>query len=308
MTISEFLYRAKNQLSSVSETPDLDAEILLAFVIKKERTFLFSRPEYLLSSEQKNEGGRLLQQRILGKPIAQILGKSEFYGLEFLVNEHTLIPRPETEILVENALPYLQNDEILIDVGTGSGCIPISLGKKANIQKIIAIEKSNTALEMAKKNAEKHQVEVNFICNDFMSELRIKNSELRKKMREVSDVPKIITANLPYVPNELRHPSTKCEPDTAIFSGKDGLDHYRDFFMTLAKFYFDFDVCLFEFHSPQKEFFESTLPQAFSNYSLAFVSDLSGKPRLGILKKILDLSHPTKCKRENEGFCKQKKV
>lgn len=273
MTIHDFLQRAKKELQKVSDTPELDAEILLASVLCKPRTFLITRPDFLLSLGQKKEAGIKLQKRIRGLPIAYILGTKEFFGFDFHVNEHTLIPRPETEILVEKSISYLKERGSLIDVGTGSGCISISIAKNIKNIEIIAVDVSEKALEIAKKNAKKHNVDIYFFVSDFLK--NIPQKEYQK--------PLIITANLPYVPENERHPSTKSEPESAIYSGKDGLNHYRIFFQQIQKL--AFTACLFEFHPPQKQEIEAMLLHLFPKHHLEILPDLSGQARIGILSE-----------------------
>ncbi len=272
MRISDFLTRAKSDLESISKSPQLDAELLLAHVLQKPRTFLLARPEYLLSTGERKSAGIVLQQRKRGLPIAYIIGKSEFFGLDFVVSPDVLVPRPETELLVEAAIAFLTNGGTLLDIGTGSGCIAISVAKQTSAE-VIATDISPSALSIARQNSEQHHVEISFVQSDLLA--GIDGSQLTNK-------PIVITANLPYVPEAERHPSTAREPAAAIFSGADGLDHYRRFFAELHDF--PFDACLFEFHSPQKDILEEILAAAFPHHTIEFAKDHAGLWRVGMIK------------------------
>jgi release factor glutamine methyltransferase len=230
MKISEFLQRAKAMLRSVSESPQLDAEILLSCAIEKPRAFLFSRPEYLLSTRQKKQAGVFLQQRISGIPIAYILGKKEFYGRDFFVDTHVLIPRPETELLAEKAISLLSSGGTLIDVGTGSGCIAITVALNSSPDCIFALDISRKALGVAKKNAQCYCVpHITFLESDLLQNLPEKHD---------FSSPVVLTANLPYVPQNDRHISIRYEPEMALFSGGMGSTTIAVFLTNSNRFLF----------------------------------------------------------------------
>ncbi len=273
MRIQDFLLRAKDMLSAVSSTPSLDAEVLLAHVLQKPRSFLLARPEYLLSTAEQKQAGVVLQQRMRGMPIAYITGHTEFFGLDFTVTPNVLVPRPETELFVEAAISLLQNGGTLLDVGTGSGCIAIAVAKHSAAS-IVATDISAAALDIARQNAASQNVDIIFQISDLLSDI---------DFTVFTKTPLVITANLPYVPDAERHPSTVCEPESAIFSGVDGLDHFRRFFAQLVNF--PFDHCLFEFHPPQKTVLENLLFQLFPHHSIRFAKDHAGLWRLGILQR-----------------------
>lgn len=273
MKISEFLSKAKENLCGVSDTPVLDAEILLSEAIQKPRSFLYSRPEYMLSLSQKNTAGVFLQRRMLRTPVAYIIGKKEFYGLEFFVNENVLVPRPETELLAEKAIFLLQNGGTLLDVGTGSGSIAVTVSRSCKPDLIIATDISEEALIVAKQNAQTHGLsDIAFVQSDLLADVILPKN---------TPSPLVITANLPYVPDSERHPSVSCEPDGALFSGADGLDHYRRFFVEIENI--SFQHCVFEFHSPQKELLSRLLYNHFPNAFQEFFFDYSGQYRLGMI-------------------------
>lgn len=196
---------------------EIDAQIIFEFVTKKSRKFLLLNPDYELKKSEIVKIEKNVKLRCTHYPISYITGKKEFFGLGFDVSPDTLIPRPETELIVEKALEFIEENKdrklSILDVGTGSGNIIISIAKntKSIGQKIIffASDISDKALRVAKKNNKKHRTKIIFKKSDLFSNIRGKFD--------------LIIANLPYVPesgsanNEIRF-----EPKEAIFSGKDG--------------------------------------------------------------------------------------
>ena len=166
---------------------------------------------------------KVIQERVTThKPIQQIIGMAYFYGHKFFVNEHTLIPRPETEILVENILNIINDIENpkVLDIGTGSGCIPITLMLKNSKISVASVDISNEAIEMAKKNALFHNV---------LSNLNIFKSDLFENVREKYNV---IVSNPPYIPikdkEKLQIEVRDFDPDTALFTQDDlGIEFYE---------------------------------------------------------------------------------
>lgn len=272
MKIAESLQKSITLLKSSSESPLLDAEILLSEVLQKPKSFLLAHPEYLLSTKEKKKYGIFLQKRLRGFSLAVILGHWEFYGRTFLIDTNVLVPRPETELLVQELIPFLQAGETLVDVGTGSGCIALTLGLESSPGRLIGLDISPHALLLAQKNAHFHQLTLETYESDLLS-------ALPKNINS----PLIFVANLPYVPESERHPSVKQEPQGAIYSGRDGLDHFRRFFSQLSQT--SFQACIFEFHPPQKDFFISFCKDLFPNASLRFFRDLSGHWRGGVLSQ-----------------------
>jgi release factor glutamine methyltransferase len=214
MTISEALASAKSKIHS--DTPDLDSEVLLCFVLKKQRSHLITRPYLELSQSSIRRYFDLVHKRREHIPIAYLTNNKEFYGLDFYVNQHTLIPRPETEILVEQVLQISKelysahsSPITILDVGTGSGCIAISIAKNLNVPTYIhASDISKLALKVARRNAKTHAVEINFIRSDLLKDIKIK--------------PDIIVANLPYITREiyegLSSDITDYEPKKALLA------------------------------------------------------------------------------------------
>lgn len=206
-----------------SNLPLTETEILLSTVLNKDRSFLNSFPETKLTKDQEQKVNNFIKRRSKHEPIPYILGFKEFYGLNFLVNENVLIPRPETENLVERILQFSARQSLtIVDVGTGSGCIAITLAVKNPKLKIIATDFSPQALKVATKNAQLHQVESN---------IKFIQGDLLEAVNEKIDV---IASNLPYIPTErwekLPIEIRNFEPQLSLDSGRNALVLYQKLF------------------------------------------------------------------------------
>lgn len=269
----------------------LDRELLLAFVLKKDRVFLLSHPEYALSEKKIERFEKLVKRRESHEPLAYIIGEKEFFGLSFSVNRSTLIPRPETEILVEDVLKHLSELKTLtnkkiavVDVGTGSGCIIISVVKnllrsKKDLRNIsfFAIDASLRALNKALSNAKHHNVDkdIQFIHSNLLV-------QLKKKLASFDEI--IILANLPYLSDQL-YKNTELtvrdfEPKTALVSGQDGLDHYRELLTQLAVTTKTQKVHIWLEISPEQDLTARALLQTHKVMPIEILTDLSGQSRI----------------------------
>jgi release factor glutamine methyltransferase len=214
------------RLASISDTPDLDASVLIAHVLNKPRTWVMAHHELTLTTEQQKQLDESLTRLEEGKPFPYVLGHWEFFGLDFEVTPDVLIPRPETELLVEKAIIWLQESKVrrtIADIGTGSGAIAVSLAVNMPDTDILATDISAKALQVAKRNAEKLGVSKNieFIeCDLLPNKFAFENHHLPFDL---------ICANLPYIPTEtLSHlPVFGREPTLALDGGADGLDLFR---------------------------------------------------------------------------------
>jgi release factor glutamine methyltransferase len=260
----------------------LDAEVLLAYVLKKDRAFIISHGEKLLTTSHIKRFNTLVKLRANNYPLAYIIGNKEFYGLSFFVTPVVLVPRPESELLVELALEtYTKNPaSTILDLGTGSGCLIISLLKQLTLKpKAFAIDISPSALLVAKKNAQKNKVKnISFIQSDLLTTF-LKKKNVLKKSKQL-----IIFANLPYVPLEIikKEPSIKREPRLALAGGKDGLDVYRRLAPQAYKLHKETNLpitILCEINPNQKKSF-----QAIWKEKIIFIKDISQKTRVGIVK------------------------
>jgi release factor glutamine methyltransferase len=226
MKIFEALTRATQLLrENASPTPKADAELLLKSTLGSDRSYLISHSRDDLDSQQVSIFFSRIWERSQGKPVQYIIGWQEFRGLEFKVTPDVLIPRPESELLVEETLESVQTAEaVLVDVGTGSGCIAISLAVELDRARIFAIDVSAPALEVARTNATRHQVlkRIQFLNGDLLSPL-----EPLSLYGEIE----CIVANPPYVserdfPN-LQREVRDWEPRVALVASQDGLSIYE---------------------------------------------------------------------------------
>lgn len=224
MKINDWLVQTSSVFGVWDETPRLDAEVLLCHVMNKERAWVLAHPDYELQKANLENLEKLLDRRKKAEPIAYILGKCEFYGREFLVDKNVLVPRPESESIVD-MLKRQKSVGVIIDVGTGSGALAITTKLEMTIAKVIAVDIDPSSLKMAKKNAEKHKVDIEFLESDLLSSLPTINYK-----------PLTILANLPYVPtNYTINEPAKHEPKLALFGGEDGLELYRRLFDQLKE-------------------------------------------------------------------------
>ncbi|MFA7319361.1 MAG: peptide chain release factor N(5)-glutamine methyltransferase [Parcubacteria group bacterium] len=270
----------------------LDLELLIAYILKKPREFVLTHPEYELSPLKIKNLELKITRRQREEPLAYILGFREFFGLPFLVSPATLIPRPETELMVEEALAEVESlkskVESIIDIGTGSGNIIISIAKNLNTDlKFFAIDISAEALRIAKRNAKKNNVagKIKFLRGNLLEPF-IKNSKL-----EIRNSRTIVLANLPYLSREIYNATLptvkKYEPKSALYSPKEGLAHYEELFQqikTLQKAICSSHVtCYAEISPEQKAPMRKLIRRYFSGAKLEFRKDLAGKWRLAII-------------------------
>ncbi|RLC38886.1 hypothetical protein DRH27_01170 [Candidatus Falkowbacteria bacterium] len=245
MNIEKFLSRVVNKLNSGKiEFPHMEAELLLANVLKKRREFVLSHPEYKLNILQIIICRFYVVKRLKGIPLAYIVKEKKFYNYNFLINKNVLIPRPETELVVDEALKIAQvaagksRPVLFIDIGTGSGCIIISIckylsSKGCDINNFMATDISDKALSAAKKNAKLHKVDkiIKFLKGNLLVPI------LKEKL-EISKYNLVILANLPYLtPFQVKNSSTiQNEPKLALIAGQDGLKYYRKLFKQIKEF------------------------------------------------------------------------
>ena len=195
-----------------------EANSLLAFALNKDKTFLIAHPEYELSESEERQFQNLVERRSKREPFQYIVGVQEFYGLDFEVTKDVLIPRPETELIVEQAIEVLRAIEnpVFCEVGVGSGCISVSILHHLRNAKAIGLDVSESALQIAEKNAARHQVleRLQLEISDVFTILTDQKSDL-----VVSNPPYISAQDLETLQPEVRD----YEPATALTDGGDGL-------------------------------------------------------------------------------------
>ncbi len=217
-TIEQTLRDASIQLLG-SDSSRLDAELLLCSALGQSRSYLFTWPDKLLSDDEQQRFAALLERRVAGEPVAHILGERGFWTLDLKVTADTLIPRPETELLVEAALARLpEGGARVLDLGTGSGAIALAIASECPACEVVAVERSETALAVARENAQRNAIEnVQFLQGSWYQPLNGEQFD-------------VIVSNPPYICADDPHLVTgdvRFEPLTALASGADGLDDIR---------------------------------------------------------------------------------
>ena len=206
-----------------------DAEILLATILKKPREWIMSHPDSSASFVNRQVMKRMVKRRKKGLPLAYLTGKKAFYGRDFLVTKDTLIPRPETEQYVPLVQSICTPEAIIVDVGTGTGCIPITLEREQIGSAHIGIDISAAALTIATKNATRLSANVLFLQGNLLEPLA---------MHAASTDHLIITANLPYLTKEeiLAEPTIAHEPRLALDGGANGVALYEHLLMQVKQY------------------------------------------------------------------------
>lgn len=236
LSLSSWLKHAENQLTSAGiDTARLDSLVLLCDELGRDKAWVLAHPEYVLQGLVLKILSTKVAQRAHHTPLAYIRGKAEFYGREFVVNEHVLVPRPESEAMIELLKAGVElrasdvdTEMLIVDVGTGSGCLAITAKLELPQADVIAIDIDPACLAVATQNAQMHGAGINMLCGDLLSPLPPTTYHLPPTHL-------IVLANLPYVPTA--YPINKAashEPKLALFSGEDGLDHYRMLFTKIA--------------------------------------------------------------------------
>ncbi len=213
-TIASLLNEARTILKHKSDSPRLDAEALLGHCIGKNRTYLFTWPEAAVDHVAASQFYELLEQRQSEVPLAYLTGSKEFWSLDFTVTTDTLIPRPDTELLVQLAVESLNDTPgPVLDLGTGSGVIAICIAHEHPEIRVDAVDNSEAALVIARQNSTKHNACVNFLQSDWYSNVERKDYQL-------------IVSNPPYIDKQddhLHRGGLQFEPDSALSAAENGL-------------------------------------------------------------------------------------
>jgi release factor glutamine methyltransferase len=228
-TIAQAIIEGSRRLRAAGVDHDrLTAGLLLRHLIGVERTHLLTRSEEQIGADQYHDYLALVERRAAGEPLQYITGHQEFYGLDFIVTPDVLIPRPETEFLIERVIKLAGEAErdslLIVDVGTGSGCIAVTIAKLLPQALLLATDASPAALAVAQRNAERHCVRdrIEFFEGDLLAPL---------EERRLQGAVDILASNPPYVNQDgrqlLQREVREWEPHLALFGGADGLDFYR---------------------------------------------------------------------------------
>jgi len=292
MNIQEALRVASQKLISHSHSPLLDAEILLSFCLKKNQIYLLTHYEEKITSTQQKKYFNLIKKRINNFPVAYLTNEKWFFGKKFFVNKNVLVPRPETEIMVEKIIEKISNSSckniILIDLGTGSGCIPISVNKNLLSKKIqtLAIDISASALLVAKKNIKLHKLskKIQLLKGNLLTPLIRENKYKKQINRSESLI--IISANLPYLTPEQvkKSKSIQKEPRQALVAGTDGLKYYRLLFEQISQHFNNKNVITFcEIDPSQKNKIKQLIKNKLPNSQISLEKDYKSHHRLVII-------------------------
>ena len=253
------------------DTYSLDVEVLLMEVTGFDKTKLYINTDYELTDSQFKKFENLFNRRLKNEPIAYIIGKCEFMGLMFMLNNDTLIPRPDTEILVEKAINIINenNFKTALDIGTGSGAIAISLAKYCNIN-VDAVDINENALKMATQNSSLNNIKnVNFIQSDVFENVDKKYN--------------IIVSNPPYIQTELIQTLDKnvkdYEPIRALDGGEDGLYFYKKITKDAKKYLLDDGYLMYEIGHDQAQDVKKIMEQN-NFFNINVLKDLAGLDRV----------------------------
>lgn len=275
MTIREMLRKGMIDLKTNKvEEPQLKARLLMQFILKKPREYLLVYDNQMLTLRQQVDYLKAIKKLIQGIPIQHITHQQEFMKMNFFVNEDVLIPRPDTEILVEQVIDVARknNSKNILDLCTGSGAIAISLAKYIENSQITALDISDEALEIAKKNAKMNEVEnkITFVKSNLFERIEDEKYD-------------IIVSNPPYIKEikiKLLEKQVQKEPKIALNGGKDGLDFYRKIIKE-AKKYLKFKgyLCL-EIGYDQKEEVIELINKEERYVNITCYKDLCGNDRV----------------------------
>lgn len=268
-----FLQTIRRRLAALSETPYLDAQVLLSHILGQRRSWILAHPDPTLTAQQRQHLDQSLTRLENGVPLPYVLGRWEFYALNFTLTPDVLIPRPETELLVEKALRWLKGHphrRRCVDIGTGSGCIAVTLAAHIPDAHVTATDISPKALDVAEKNARKHGVEsrISFVGGNLLAGLE-------------GDFD-LICANLPYIPT----PTLKTldvyerEPTLALNGGPKGLDLIQTLLEEAPSHLSPGGLLLLEIDSSHGAEAKDLAQTAFPQADVQLHTDLAGHDRL----------------------------
>ena len=280
MKIEDLLKLGINELNNINEA-SLKVKMILAYILREDKSYLVIHKDREISGKEYKEFLNAIQRLKQGEPVQYIIGKTEFYGLEFNVTPDVLIPQPDTEILVEEVIDVYNKNYIgksdkvnILDLCTGSGAIAVSLKKNLNNVEVFASDISLKALDIAKKNAIQNNTNIDFIESDLFE-------NIDKKFD-------IIVSNPPYIEREVLETlseEVKHEPVLALDGGEDGLDFYKKIIKESKNYLNENGVLALEIGFDQKEAVMELLKQ--EDYKEIYSKkDYSGNDRI-VVRKIL---------------------
>lgn len=287
MTIAEALREAADVLRAAGlEEPRREAALLFTDVSGRDRAYLFAHDDEGIADETLTRFRSAVARRAAGEPTQYITGRQEFYGLEFEVTPDVLIPRPETELLVETTLELLKDEPApsFCDVGTGSGCVAVSLLHERRDARAVALDISAAALRIAARNAARHGVadRLTLLHSDCFEALRSNSNDADTSFR-------VIVSNPPYVPERdiegLQREVRDHEPRAALTPGGDGLSVIRRLVVESSDFLTTGGHLLFEIGFNQHEEVTALIdPRVWTRLDTR--QDLQGIPRAVVLRRV----------------------
>ncbi|MEP6694015.1 MAG: peptide chain release factor N(5)-glutamine methyltransferase [Chloroflexota bacterium] len=260
------------------DTASLDSDVLLAHVLGVGKEALFAHPERVLSPDEDERLWELVERRGRGEPVAYLRGFKEFYGLRFRVDPRVLIPRPETEVLVDAARERIAGRALtVVDVGTGSGAIAVAIAAYEHLVRVIATDSSADALAVARSNA---------LANGVADRVELRAGDL---LAPIAERVEIVCANLPYLPDASvekwvgERSSLAFEPRAAVVAGRDGLDVIRRCIADLPRVLAPGGAALFECDPPQVAAVTGMLERA--GLRTRVLRDLAGAERVIVAER-----------------------
>jgi len=279
ISIGKALQQGRLRLAACSETPGLDAQRLLVSVTGRPRAWLLSHPEAALDRQQEQSFRQGLERLLEGEALAYVLGEWPFYGRDFAISPHVLIPRPETELLVEAALDYLRvhpSRRLAADIGAGSGCIGVSLAAEVPDLIVVATEISPVAAKLAYENARRHGVEgrLHLVVGDLLAPIAARFD--------------LICANLPYIPSDRLAilEVARREPRLALDGGRQGVELILRLIPQLAARLTPGGLVLFEIDPGLEGSLIKEVSRCLPGSQVEIRPDLAGHPRMLLIRNL----------------------
>ncbi len=258
---------ARHYIQAVLDYDSGEGDYLLSHVLGKDLSWLYSHPEYQLNCAQSSRLSELTDKRKTGKPLAYLKGYREFYGLDFLVDETVLIPRPETEIAVECAINSMLPDARLLDLGTGCGNIAVAIACHRPDLHIVASDISSSALDVAQSNAQLHRCDITFVQSDWY--------------QNINGCFDWIVANPPYIgfdDSEADRDAIAAEPDLALYAKDNGIAELSTIIIDAEQHLLKHGTLLVEHGCRQAETVERLMREAGFD-DIDCLEDIAGHPR-----------------------------